>query len=308
MLKREHIKIAAQPINWINDDFKDLGADTSLDQCLSEMREAGFEGSELGHRFADDGDAIRAQLSKHNLVLASGWHSTYLASKSFEEELASFDRHAHKLKTAGADVVILAECTGAIHGDGRAQLSWPDAGVGARAQLSRTQLTSVLEGLERLAIRAKALGMKTAYHHHMGTVFQDAGDVDVLLANTSELGLVFDTGHLTFAGHNARVEIERQLERRAHRIKHVHLKNVRPAIAQQARAERWSFERAVRAGVFTVPGDAQGCVDFDGVLRALGTVAYQGWLVVEAEQDPHKANPLAYAKKARAYLREQLGF
>jgi inosose dehydratase len=129
-----------------------------------------------------------------------------------------------------------------------------------------------------------------------------------LLANTAELGLVFDTGHLTFSGADARVELERHLERRAHRIKHVHLKNVRPAVAQQARAERWSFERAVRAGVFTVPGDAQGCVDFDGILSALGTTQYQGWLVVEAEQDPHKANPLAYAKTARAYLRERLGF
>src|SRR5581483_4653608 len=117
MLKRESIRIAAQPINWINDDFKDLGADTSLDQCLSDMREAGYDGSELGHRFADDGGAIKAQLAKYGLVLASGWHSTYLAEKPFETELVAFEKHANKLKAAGADVVILAECTGAIHGN-----------------------------------------------------------------------------------------------------------------------------------------------------------------------------------------------
>lgn len=290
-------RIAAQPINWINDDFKDLGADIPLERALDEMVEAGYAGTELGHRFPESGAAIRKLLAPRGLSLAGAWHSTHLASRPWSEELAAFDRHADRLQEAGASVIILAECTGAIHGDGSKVLGKGDQ----RGRLDAPAWRAMCEGLDRLAHRAQARGMKTAYHPHMGTVVQTAADVDTLMAGTHELGLLLDTGHLAFAGDDPM----ETLKRHGARVAHVHTKDVRFAVARQARAEGWSFERAVRAGVFTVPGD--GDVDFAAILAEVNRNGYQGWLTVEAEQDPQVANPLVYAKKGRATLRRLLG-
>lgn len=290
-------RIAAQPINWINDDFRDLGADCTLEAALDDMKEAGFEGTELGHRFPMSGTAIRALLTPRGLSLAGAWHSTYLASKPWVEDEAAFDAHADRLQLAGASVIILAECTGAIHGDGSKALS-----QGAQQpKVDAVTWRGVCEGLDRLARRAAARGMKTAYHPHMGTMVQTREDVDALMAGTRDLGLLLDTGHLAFSGDDPMIT----LQKHSARITHVHTKDLRFAVARQARAEGWSFERAVRAGVFTVPGD--GDIDFAALLGELNRSGYAGWVVVEAEQDPKVANPLEYAKKGRATLRRLLG-
>lgn len=290
-------RIAAQPINWINDDFKDLGADIPLERALDEMVEAGYAGTELGHRFPESGAAIRKLLAPRGLSLAGAWHSTHLASRPWNDEVAAFDRHADRLQEAGASVIILAECTGAIHGDGSKVLGKGDQ----RGRLDDQAWRAMCEGLDRLALRATARGMKTAYHPHMGTVVQTAADVDALMAGTRELGLLLDTGHLAFSGNDPMTT----LQTHGARVTHVHTKDVRFAVARQARAEDWSFERAVRAGVFTVPGD--GDVDFAAILAEVNRNGYQGWLTVEAEQDPQVANPLVYAKRGRATLRRLLG-
>lgn len=290
-------RIAAQPINWINDDFRDLGADCTLEDALDDMKEAGFEGTELGHRFPMSGTAIRALLTPRGLSLAGAWHSTFLASKPWVEDEAAFDAHADRLQLAGASVIILAECTGAIHGDGKTPLSQGPQ----QKKVDEVTWRGVCEGLDRLARRAAARGMKTAYHPHMGTMVQTREDVDALMAGTRDLGLLLDTGHLAFSGDDPMIT----LQKHSGRITHVHTKDLRFAVARQARAEGWSFERAVRAGVFTVPGD--GDIDFAALLGELNRSGYAGWVVVEAEQDPKVANPLEYAKKGRATLRRLLG-
>lgn len=290
-------RIAAHPINWINDDFRDLGADITLERALDEMVEAGYVGTELGHRFPDSGAAIRALLEPRGLSLAGAWHSTYLASRTWAEEEAAFDRHAERLHEAGASVIILAECTGAIHGDGGKPLRF-----GAQQpHVDPVDWRTVCEGLDRLALRAVERGIKTAYHPHMGTMVQTASDVDALMGGTVELGLLLDTGHLSFAGDDPLAV----LRRHGARVTHLHAKDVRNSVAARARSEGWSFERAVRAGVFTVPGD--GDVDFAAVLAELNRSPYAGWLVVEAEQDPRVADPLRYAKMGRATLARLLG-
>lgn len=290
-------RVAAQPINWINDDFKDLGADISLHQCLSEMKQAGYAGTELGHRFPDDPHDVRALLDRYGLALASAWHSTFLAQASYEEEERRFLKHARKLKLCGADVVIVCECSHAIHGDGAHPLRF----ASGRELLTPMQWQQVYVGLERLGQRAAELGMKVAYHHHMGTVVQDRSDVDRLMAHTRTLGLLLDTGHITFAGDDALAMARAHVER----IVHVHTKNVRPAVVAQARQQGWSFERAVREGAFTVPGD--GGIDYAPLFAVLEKAGYQGWLVVEAEQDPKKANPLTYARRGRDTLKNLAG-
>ncbi|HEY4221546.1 MAG TPA: myo-inosose-2 dehydratase [Myxococcota bacterium] len=296
-LDPQHVHIAAQPINWINDDFLDLGDKISLDRCLTEMRQAGYEGTELGHRFPAGGQAIAAQLWRFGLKLASGWHSTYLASQPYDDEEKRFVAHAEKLKLAGASVVIVAECTGAIHSDGHSALQWPSA------RLAGAQWEQMAQGLDKLAHKAASMGMKTAYHEHMGTAVQDAADVDKLMSATRELGLLVDTGHLTFAGADPLAVLAKHRAR----VAHVHLKNVRKSVVDEAKKSAWTFERAVRAGAFTVPGDVDGAVDFGPILDLLASSDYRGWLVVEAEQDPSKADPLAYAKTAREFLRAHAG-
>jgi inosose dehydratase len=291
------VEVGAQPINWCNDDFRDLGASITLDQCLSEMRQAGYVGTELGHRFPQEGTAVRTLLERYGLKLASGWHSTFLASKPYAEEEASFDAHLARLKAAGSRVVIVAECTGAIHSDGSKPLRF----ASGLELLDASAWTRVYEGLDRLAERAATSGMKVAYHPHMGTVIQDQRDVDRLMERTKALSFLLDTGHLAFAGSDPLAVL------RAHgkRVAHVHLKNIRPAVVEEVRTRRLSFEAAVRAGAFTVPGD--GGIDFKPIFEHLATLGYSGWWIVEAEQDPAKANPLEYALRGRRYIRETAG-
>jgi inosose dehydratase len=291
------VEVGAQPINWCNDDFRDLGASITLEQCLSEMRQAGYVGTELGHRFPQEGAAVRTLLDRYGLKLASGWHSTFLASKPYGEEEAAFDAHLARLQASGSRVVIVAECTGAIHSDGSKPLRF----ASCVELLDASAWTRVYEGLDRLAERAAIAGMKVAYHPHMGTVIQDQRDVDRLMERTKVLSLLLDTGHIAFAGSDPLAVL------RAHgrRVAHVHLKNIRPAVVEEVRARRLSFEAAVRAGAFTVPGD--GGIDFKPIFEHLATLGYSGWWIVEAEQDPAKANPLEYALRGRRYIRETAG-
>ncbi|HYH96100.1 myo-inosose-2 dehydratase [Hyalangium sp.] len=297
MQKGLEVEVGAQPINWCNDDFRDLGASITLEQCLSEMRQAGYVGTELGHRFPQEGGEVRRLLEQYGLRLASGWHSTYLASRPYPDEEKAFDAHLARLKAAGSRVVIVAECTHAIHSEGSKPLRF----ASGLELLDESAWTRVYEGLDRLSERAAASGMKVAYHPHMGTVIQDSRDVDRLMERTKVLSLLLDTGHLAFAGSDSLAVL------RAHgkRVAHVHLKNIRPAVVADVRAKGHSFEAAVRAGAFTVPGD--GGIDYKPIFEHLAALGYSGWWIVEAEQDPAKANPLEYALRGRRYIRETAG-
>ena len=290
--------VGANPIIWSNDDFAELAGDVPLDTILREMRLAGYAGTELGHAYPRTPAALAEPLSRHGLRLVSGWHSTYLASRELADEEKSFHLHLNLLKTLGARVAIVAECTRCIHGTREAALGF-DAQLYPR--LTAAEWPQLITGLKRLAALAAAEETKVVYHHHMGTVIQNESDLDHLLRAVPELFLVLDPGHLAFAG----IEPVAVAERHASRIAHVHLKSVRPAIVERTRREGWSFCRAVSEGVFTIPGD--GSVDFPAIFRILAKTDYRGWLVVEAEEDPVKVPALPKAKAARNYVREQAG-
>lgn len=294
----EGCRVGANPIIWSNDDFDDLAGDVPLDTILREMHAAGFAGSELGHAYPRKADALGSALARHQLQLVSGWHSTYLASGDLAGEEASFRPHLHLLKSLGATVAIVAECTRCIHGSREAGL-----GFAGREQprLDEAEWRRLTDGLRHLAAIAAADGVRLVYHHHMGTVIQAEADLDRLLAAVPELGLLLDPGHLAFAG----IDPVAVAQRYRSRIGHVHLKSVRAEVAAQVRREGWSFYRAVRSGVFTIPGD--GCVDFPAIFRILRDVDYRGWLVVEAEEDPVKVPALPKARAAREYVRQQAG-
>lgn len=293
-----HCLVGANPIIWSNDDFNELAGDVPLDTILSEMRAAGYAGSELGHAYPRTPAALAEPLARHHLRLVSGWHSTYLASRDLAAEEASFRAHLSLLKTLGARVAIVAECTRCIHGTREAALG---SGAVPSPKLNDAEWTRLVAGMKHLAAVAAAEETTIVYHHHMGTVIQGEADLERLLASVPEISLLLDPGHLAFAG----IDPVAVATRHAKRIGHVHLKSVRPAIAERVRREGWSFCRAVSEGVFTIPGD--GCVDFPAIFRILSAADYRGWLVAEAEEDPVKVPALPKARAAREYVRREAG-
>ena len=157
------------------------------------------------------------------------------------------------------------------------------------------------ERLNVFGAHLKAMyGITLAYHHHMGAYVESPEDIDRLMALTdpAKVGLLFDTGHAYFGG---AADPNALLKKHVARVVHVHCKDVRPALIAKARNDGWSFLNGVLAGTFTVPGD--GVIDYDAVLGTLHAAGYQGWLVVEAEQDPAVAPSYAYAKKGYETLR-----
>lgn len=286
------IRIGANPIGWSNDDMRELGGETPLEVCLAEAREAGFEGMELGHKFPREPAALRNALAPFGLACVSGWYSAELLNRDAEAEMEALRPHLDLLRAMGCDVLVFAETSNAIHGDRTIPLSRrPVLPAESWAEFGR-RMTDVAE-------RTLAEGVRLVYHHHMGTVVQSGDDIDRLMAATGEaVHLLLDTGHATWAG----ADPAELAHRYRHRISHVHTKDVRRGVMDEARRKDWSFLDAVVAGVYTVPGD--GFIDFVGVLKELE--GYSGWVVVEAEQDPAKAHPLTYAKRGCANVRRAL--
>jgi inosose dehydratase len=276
------IRIGANPIGWSNDDMQELGGWIPLEQCLSEAKAAGFVGMELGNKFPREAAKLRPILDRHGLVLIGGWHSIFLIERDAETEFAEAAHHRKLLKNMGTNVFIVAECTRTIHGDKSRPLS-------TRPKMTEAEWQRFTQRLTKLAELLRDEGFQLVYHHHMGTVIQTPEEIDRLMKNTGEaVHLLLDTGHATWGGADP-AALARKYK---NRISHVHCKDVRPAIRKEADQKDWSFLDAVIAGVYTVPGD--GMVDYVSVFKQLP--GYSGWVVVEAEQDPKKAEPAKYAR------------
>ena len=286
------IRYGVNPIGWINDDDLSLGDHIPLEQCLREAAEIGFEGIEKGRKMPDDPRALHAALAPHGLELVSAWCSLELLSRGVEAEKAALDARLRLLREMGCEVCILSETSNTVHGDRNAPLS-------TRPTLAGPEWPGFAKALTEIARHVAGEGLVPVYHPHMGTVVQSGEDLERLLAQAGEdLKLLLDTGHAAMAG----MDPGTVAARHAGRIRHLHLKNVRPPVAREAIEKDWSFLDAVRAGVFTVPGDAEGGVDFMPVLRAVAG-GYEGWLVIEAEQDPSVREPRAYQSMGLAALR-----
>jgi inosose dehydratase len=268
------VRIGINPISWSNDDLPSLGGETPLATALAEGRDIGYQGFELGNKFPREPAALRATLGEFGLACVSGWYSGRLARRSAAEEIAAVGPHLDLLAKNGAQVMVYGEVADAIQGAPvplykrprfRDDGAWRDYGA----------------KLDAFGAHLATRGVRLAYHHHMGAYVQAPDDVDRLMDVTgADVGLLFDTGHITFAGGDAVAVLEKHVKR----VCHVHCKDLRPAVMALARNRQWSFLDSVINGVFTVPGD--GAVDFEGVIKLLAHNDYRGWLVVEAEQDP----------------------
>ena len=285
------VKIGINPISWTNDDLPWLGGETPLEVALSEGKAIGYEGFELGNKFPRESAALRAVLGKHGLELVSGWYSGELARRSVAEEIIAVGPHLKLLADNGARVMVYGEVADSIQ-------SAP-VPLYKRPRFSRDeQWQTYADRLTAFAKHTLAHGVRLAYHHHMGAYMEAPADVDRLMSLVGdEVGLLFDSGHMTFAGADAVAMLRKHVAR----VCHVHCKDVRLEVIKLARNRDWSFLESVINGAFTVPGD--GAVDFESLIGLLRERGYRGWLVVEAEQDPVVAPSYAYAEKGYRHLR-----
>ena len=290
-----NVRIGINPLSWMNDDLPALGGETALETALAEGKEIGYEGFELGNKFPKDGPALKAKLDAFGLACVSGWYSGFLAEDSVASEIERCKAHMSKLQYNRVKVVVYGECAGTIQG----QIDTP---LAKRPRFASDALWKAYA--ERLnafgAHLKKTYGITLAYHHHMGAYVESPDDVDRLMALTdpASVGLLYDTGHAYFGG---ATEPDLLLKKHVARVVHVHCKDVRPKVISQARNDGWSFLNGVLNGTFTVPGD--GVIDYDAILSTLHAAGYQGWLVVEAEQDPALAPSYTYAQKGFQTLR-----
>lgn len=286
------IQIGIAPIAWTNDDMPDLGGENTFEQCVSEMALAGFRGSEVGNKYPRDTKVLKKALQLRNIQIASAWFSTFLTTQPYEETEKGFIEFMDFLYEMGARHINVAEQGHSVQG----MLDVPV--LSGKPEFTDEEWERLTKGLNMLGKLAVDKGMKMCYHHHMGTGVQTLAEIDRLMENTNPdyVYLLFDTGHLTFSDENP----EKVLEKYIDRIGHVHLKDIREDVFSEVKKKDMSFLDAVRAGVFTVPGD--GMIDFPPLFDVLNKNNYDGWYIVEAEQDPAKANPLEYAIKAREYI------
>lgn len=285
------IRWGVSPIAWANDDMPELGGDTPLETILAEIRELGFEGVELGGKFPRDAAALKPLLAKHGLDLVGGWYSGSLLVQDAAAEIASLQPHLALLEAMGSSVFVFAETSNAIHGR-------RDAAMSATPCLREDEWRRFGARMSEVADYIAGRGLRFAYHHHLGTVVESLLDLDAFLRHTgASVGLTLDTGHAVLGGIDPLLVI-RKFPRR---IAHVHCKDVRRDVHRALYASGRSFLDGVLAGMFTVPGD--GGIDYAPVMKLLASIDYSGWIVLEAEQDPARANPKQYAELGLRTLR-----
>ena len=277
------VRIGINPITWTNDDVPELGGDTPLDVCLSETKQAGYAGTELGGKFPRNSAELKPIMQRFGLDVISGWYDGRCDEKEVAAEMDAILPHLQLLKDMGSTHVVYADTSRGRHG-----AIWGP--ISERPALSPEEWPAYGRKLTALAERMADFGVRMAFHHHMGTIVESDGDVGLLMRHTGEaVGLLYDTGHSVFSGGDPLKLIKAHVKR----VVHVHCKDARKPMLERARAEDMSFMGAVMEGIFTVPGD--GFIDYPAILRVLADAGYSGWLVVEAEQDPNKAHPLTYA-------------
>jgi inosose dehydratase len=288
------LRLGMSPISWSNDDLPQLGGDTPLSVCLSETRQAGYTGTETGGKFPKQPAELASVLADHDLALVSGWYSGTLIQNDLASEIDRITPQLDLFAEVGAAVLVYGETHGTVQNQ-------QDRPLATRPKLAGFDVADYGRKLTRLAEYCAGKGVPLTFHHHMGTAVETEPEIDQLMAHTGEaVGLLLDTGHLVFGGgDNGSV-----IARHGPRINHVHTKDIRAEVLAGIDKASRSFLDCVLDGVFTVPGD--GLIDYHAVMRQLAEVGYEGWVIVEAEQDSAKANPLAYARMGYQALAEAL--
>ncbi|MBE9640953.1 myo-inosose-2 dehydratase [Salipiger mangrovisoli] len=278
------IRFGTNPIAWSNDDDWSIGDHLSLEDCLRDCRAIGFDGIEKGHKMPAEGAALKAKLAEYELRFAAGWFSTGLLVNDLQDEVRALRDWIAFTKAAGGDHINACECSNTVHGN--------DAvAVNDRPVMSDAEWDRFSRGYEELSRVAAEEGVAMGYHHHMGTIIESAAEIARFMEMAGpHTRLLLDTGHAWFGGADPAALARSYMDR----VSHIHCKNVRPAVAREVREKGLSFLEGVRRGAFTVPGDPEGCVAFEPVLKVAAERGYSGWIVIEAEQDSAVRNPFEY--------------
>ena len=277
-------KLGMSPIAWWNDDLAELSDDVSLEECLRQSRSAGFTGMEMGRRFPSDPKVMLPILKDADVTLCGGWFSGLLASGSIEADKDRIHPMIELFKAVDAPCIVYGETAGTIQGDRSKPLS-------TKPRMDDDQFKAYGRKLTAFGEWCAEQGMPLSFHHHMGTLVETEREVDLLMRNSGEgIPLLLDAGHLAFAGG----DVLRAIDNHHARITHVHVKDVRMDVIKGLDRAKQSFLDAVALGAFTVPGD--GSLDFAAIVQKFADYGYEGWFVVEAEQDPKKNPPLKMAR------------
>lgn len=293
------IKLAIAPIGWSNDDDTTLGEDISFEQCINEINEAGFEGTEIGSKFPNDASTLNNALAPLSLKISSAWFSSFFTDPTrYHETIENFMARMSFFRAVNAEVINVCECHHSIQQTNQPIFS------DNKPRFSHDEWQRLIDGLHDIGRIAYDFDIKLSYHFHLGTGVQNIDEIDYLMQHTSPdlLGLLLDTGHAYAAG----LPPTELIDAYGSRINQVHLKDIRLPVLKKLRQTNVSFMDAVKQGLFTVPGD--GNIDFSALFKKLTDSQYEGWWVVEAEQDPGIANPLTYARKAREHIKSITGF
>jgi inosose dehydratase len=289
------VQLGVSPLSWTNDVLAELGGDIPLEVCLQDAADNGYDGVELGRKFPREARELLSKLSSYGLRLVTGWHSGFLTERSVEEEWEAAAGHVQLLEDCGSQVLVYGEC-GMMEGDS----PW-DEPLSRGPKLKSIDLAAYTEKLAEFSVGLNKRGIKLAYHYHLKMLVETAEEIIAFCeATRPEVGLLLDTGHAYAAG----ADYGEILRRFGDRVVHVHLKDVRRDVLDWARKNDVSFNSAVREGLFTVPGD--GSVDFSEIGKFVRSSGYSGWVVVEAEQDPAKAEPRMHTEKAYQYVKNLL--
>lgn len=279
------IRWGVSPIAWCNDDMRELGGDTTLDELLADVRDIGFDGVELGNKFPRDPELLAPIMANYGLDIVGGWYSSNLLVRDADAEIEALSKHLALLEYMDSSVFILAETSNAVHCDRYGSR------LDTHPVLPAADWKRFGERLDTVARFINDRGLRFAYHHHLGTVVETKDELERFFDATGDhVGLVLDTGHALFGG----IEPVDVIKARPERVAHVHCKDVRTAKYDEFRASGTSFLNGVVGGMFTAPGD--GDYDYAPFMRALADMHYSGWIVIEAEQDPAIANPRDYSQ------------
>ncbi len=275
-------KLGMSPIAWWNDDLPELSDDVSLEECLRQSRSAGFTGMEMGRRFPPDPQLMLPVLKAADVTLCGGWFSGTLVDDSLASNKERIGPMIELFKAVDAPCIVYGEVGRSIQGERSKPLA-------TKPKLSDSEMKSYGAKVSEFSGWVHAQGMPLTYHHHMAAVVETEPELDLFMANSS-IPLLYDAGHMAFAGG----DVLRVIDKHHKRITHVHTKDVRMEVINGLDRARESFLDAVVKGAFTVPGD--GSLDFAAIVKKLAGYGYEGWFVVEAEQDPVKAPPLKMAR------------
>jgi inosose dehydratase len=303
------IRFGNAPCSW--GTLEGVGQGVPYPQMLDELKEAGYEGSELGDYgyMPTDPVLLREEFQKRGLVLLGAFEGVYLREVSEHAPGEARALRTARLMAALADLdpewkplLVLSD------EHSRDPYRFHNAGrIRSGEGLSPEEWRVVARGVKRIATSVReAVGLETVFHFHAASFVETPEEIETLVELTGT-PLVFDTGHYLFG--SGRVEGEVVLEglrRLASWVRYVHLKDVDPRVAEEARRRGWNYLEALRNGLFTELG--RGAIDFGQVFALLKELGYRGFATVEQDALPGMGTPKESALRSRAYLRRVTGW